>query len=266
MGRTTMAHKLDYHISILSAQQIRDIAAPLFEQTQISYFSYGRFYNDGGIFFLNTHPDFMKCWFDNPSRWPATDYKDGMYKWEEFMTKEEIQIGRENNLGVDGIGIVKRYTDYVETMSFNCAPDKSISKYYLNSPEIFQRFGLYFKEKAADLINAASRSRIYLPEKSKIKTQINLNNTTQYVPNELVEPNVLYINNELKITLTDREKQCFNYLIKGYSTSEIATMFDISIKTVQTYIARIKAKFKVRTTSELFAVLWENGILKSAFI
>jgi DNA-binding NarL/FixJ family response regulator len=51
--------------------------------------------------------------------------------------------------------------------------------------------------------------------------------------------------------LTDRELEVFRLLGRGYETRRIATMLDISIKTVQTFCARMKEKLGLENASEL---------------
>ena len=51
--------------------------------------------------------------------------------------------------------------------------------------------------------------------------------------------------------LTDRELEVFRLLGRGYETRRIATMLNISIKTVQTFCARMKEKLALDNASEL---------------
>lgn len=62
--------------------------------------------------------------------------------------------------------------------------------------------------------------------------------------------------------LSDRELEVFRLLGQGYETREIASSLDVSIKTIQTYCARIKEKLRIRTGTELLreAIQWtESG-------
>lgn len=51
--------------------------------------------------------------------------------------------------------------------------------------------------------------------------------------------------------LSDKERLVFEALGKGLSTEQIATSLDAHRKTIETYLARIKRKLKVRDRSEL---------------
>jgi DNA-binding NarL/FixJ family response regulator len=58
--------------------------------------------------------------------------------------------------------------------------------------------------------------------------------------------------------LTDRERQVFVLIGHGLETRAIATQLDLSVKTIETYHARIKEKLGLKTAHELIraAVSW----------
>jgi DNA-binding NarL/FixJ family response regulator len=61
--------------------------------------------------------------------------------------------------------------------------------------------------------------------------------------------------------LSDRELEVFHLLGQGKSTSEIAELLHISLKTVQAYCVRAKEKLGLTTAKELVreAILWEEN-------
>jgi DNA-binding NarL/FixJ family response regulator len=61
--------------------------------------------------------------------------------------------------------------------------------------------------------------------------------------------------------LSDRELQVFDKLGQGIGTKQIAADFNVSIKTVQEYCARIKEKLKLNSATELLreAVRWHDS-------
>ena len=63
---------------------------------------------------------------------------------------------------------------------------------------------------------------------------------------------------DLVTKLSDRELAVFEQIGKGHSTAEIAEAMHLSVKTVETYRARIKAKLGVHGSTELVqrAVQW----------
>lgn len=61
--------------------------------------------------------------------------------------------------------------------------------------------------------------------------------------------------------LSDRELEVFRHLGEGHSTRRIADDLNISLKTVQTYYARVREKLGLADAAELIraAVLWNDG-------
>ena len=60
--------------------------------------------------------------------------------------------------------------------------------------------------------------------------------------------------------LTDKEKQVIQYLIDGYSSKEIASILDLSPRTIETHRANILSKFGLRNTIELIKRIVEQKI------
>lgn len=61
-----------------------------------------------------------------------------------------------------------------------------------------------------------------------------------------------YINN---VYLSNREAECLNLNMKGYSAKKIANYLQISQRTVESHMEHIKRKFKVRSKAELIGKL-----------
>ena len=61
-------------------------------------------------------------------------------------------------------------------------------------------------------------------------------------------------------SLSDRELEVFQFLGKGWETKQIADELHVSLKTVQTYCARIKEKLALANATDLLreAVRWEE--------
>lgn len=65
--------------------------------------------------------------------------------------------------------------------------------------------------------------------------------------------------------LTDREMEIFQFIGKGYSSSDISQHLNISVKTIGTYRERIKSKLNIKQSSQLarHAVIWvETGFFE----
>jgi two-component system, NarL family, invasion response regulator UvrY len=112
--------------------------------------------------------------------------------------------------------------------------------------------GYLTKQSAAqDLmiaINALYNGRKYLPE--SIKNEIALASV-----NKKKSPDLLS-------NLSKREFQVMVNLINGRTNREIAEMYNLSIKTIDTYRSRILQKLEVRNNVELTRFAADNGIIQ----
>jgi two-component system response regulator NreC len=64
----------------------------------------------------------------------------------------------------------------------------------------------------------------------------------------------------LKI-LSERERQVFELVAQGYGSQEIAKQMLVSVKTVETYRARIVEKLGLRTRKEIVRFAIQMGLL-----
>lgn len=62
-------------------------------------------------------------------------------------------------------------------------------------------------------------------------------------------------------SLSEREREVLKYLALGYTNQEIADLLHVSVKTVETYKARVMEKLDLRKRAELVRYAMENGII-----
>jgi two-component system nitrate/nitrite response regulator NarL len=81
-----------------------------------------------------------------------------------------------------------------------------------------------------------------------------------------IEISSLLINNIYNKTgkglpfLTGKEKQVIQYLLEGYSSKEIASILDVSPRTVESHRANVLNKFGLKNTTELIKKVVEHKI------
>jgi len=62
--------------------------------------------------------------------------------------------------------------------------------------------------------------------------------------------------------LTDREAEVLTLLARGKSNKEISTALNISVKTVESYRAKIMLKLQLHSTGDLVMHAVRHGIVK----
>lgn len=65
-------------------------------------------------------------------------------------------------------------------------------------------------------------------------------------------------------TLSEREQQVLQMLAEGHTNKEIGVKLDLSVKTIETYRARIASKLQLRTRADIVRYALEMGLLKHA--
>jgi two-component system nitrate/nitrite response regulator NarL len=60
--------------------------------------------------------------------------------------------------------------------------------------------------------------------------------------------------------LTNKEKQVIQYLLEGHSSKEIASILDVSPRTIETHRANVLSKFGLKNTTELIKKIVEQKI------
>jgi DNA-binding CsgD family transcriptional regulator len=67
---------------------------------------------------------------------------------------------------------------------------------------------------------------------------------------------------ELRVPcLSGRERQVLQYLAMGKSNKEMASILNISVRTVETYRARVMLKLGLRSLAELVRYALRNNII-----
>lgn len=62
--------------------------------------------------------------------------------------------------------------------------------------------------------------------------------------------------------LSDREQQVLQMLAEGHTNKEIGLKLELSVKTIETYRARIASKLQLRTRADIVRYALEMGLLK----
>lgn len=153
--------------------------------------------------------------------------------------------------GMNGIELIKNLLGYMEGLKI-LVVSRHDEELYAERAIRAGAKGYLMKLEAGEVIVSAVRQilngGIYLSDKigSQLIMKIASGQSTGDNPLEI---------------LSDRELEVFELTGKGESTKEIAERLHVSVKTVDTYRARIKDKMHLKSANELFrkAVQWVEG-------
>lgn len=255
------------HICFTSSSTISEIAKPLFDNSEIKFFAYGRFFNKNNCVLFHNNNHLLENWFKFESPAP-TCFADGVHLWDQMIKEDVIKVRHELELD-NGICLINRNDNFTEAFAFSTPLHaKTSMSIYLNQMNVLNKFCLYFKDQASKLIQQGLDNPIVMPD-----SMLSLNQEIEDTVKDIDKLNVLMEALKIKsyhfsekfdgIKLTKREVECLSLYLKGKTSHEIAVQLSLNKKTIDTFLSLIKKKFQCRTRSELFEIIWDLGILKS---
>ncbi|HET9843537.1 MAG TPA: helix-turn-helix transcriptional regulator [Gammaproteobacteria bacterium] len=251
------------HVCIQSSIDVRQIAAPLFQYTNIHYFCYGRNYPNGGTFTLHTDVNFYDSWFIQEFPLVLSFLKEGLHLWDDCQNADLIRVRLNDFNYGNGLYIVRHFPEYSEIFGFAPAREQNISDLYLNNLDVLNRFAMYFKDKAYRIIERAEKDLIFVPKTMLIeKEELASNNNLELLRNT-TKIEMYALSPTLNLELTQREHESFKGFLQGQTAAQIASSLNLSPKSVETFLLKVKKKFQCSTRSDLLKRAWDLGILQS---
>ena len=134
---------------------------------------------------------------------------------------------------------------------------------YLNNLDLLERFILYFKSQAADIIQQAERNKLVVIQNKYEIVDIMEKDLQAIRPNmtrhDFIEATKLkkyHLDGEFKgIVLSTREMEVIRCLLKGMSSKDTGNTIFLSPRTVEDYLSEIHTKFNVSSKSQLIKKL-----------
>lgn len=228
---------------------LKSVADPFLATIGCNYFQYLKVFRDGSFSFLTTQPawdDFTFSLLKNTNMPAVYSHIDGhtldknkfTFLWEPNLPKEPVGMAREFNI-TSGFTFVERHKDYYYMFGFG-APEtnhRAIDNYF-NSLNSMHDFLQQFQGQQQKLINELDKFRFHV---SKERQDCNLE---KMLLSASQEPH-----------LTPQELACIKGLAKGLSCKDIAKSLNISHRTVETYLNRVRQRFNLQYKKELIALL-----------
>jgi len=171
------------------------------------------------------------------------------FLWEPNLPAFPVSLAREFNIA-NGLCFVERHSDAYELIAF-ATPVNNLQAVdiYLNHLELLGNFIQCFRETKAGLIKIADKHRIVLgPDEEDI------NKNSMFLHSQVCKHKTVYFQEKCH-TITLREYDCLTHLSLGKTAKEIAKALNISFRSVETYLERVKIKTGCRTKVEQFSLL-----------
>lgn len=248
--------------SVISETSIDSLCQPLL-QYGVNYFLYVKRYVDGSQLEISSHPNWSEYYYKHefynigPFKNIRRIYDSGKHFWFDRGDAFEkmYSVARESFNIDNGYTIVKKYSDCNEFFHFaGKAKNTGLINFYLNYNDVLERFILYFKDKYGDVINVAEKNKFIIQYHEEQKENTELNSHTRFQLLEIAKTmpiNRYFLCEHRNTYLTSREVECVKWYITGKSAEEIAIILNISKRTVETHLEKVKKKLNCYKQSQL---------------
>ena len=161
-----------------------------------------------------------------------------------------LDLAMPGTSGLDALRLIKRDTPTTRALILSQYDDESYLRRALEAGA-----SGYVLKRAADVellsaIRAVSRGEVYLEPM-----------LTRLVVNDLFRRDEDALPSDRAPSLSDREREVLQLVALGYTNQQIADRLILSVKTVETYKARVMEKLGVRGRAALVRYAMEQGLV-----
>jgi DNA-binding CsgD family transcriptional regulator len=236
--------------SLQFSNALQSVASPFLSTLGCNYFQYLKVFRDGSFSFVSTQPtwaEFVLSLLEKTNK-PAVyshidthtlDKNKFTFLWDPNLPEEPVRLAREFDIA-NGFTFVERHEDFYYMLAF--ATPRSHSKAidtYFNSLNDMHEFIQKFKYHQRNLIVEMDKHRFNVP---KARQDCNLEQ-------------MLLPQQQAPHHLSTQELACIQGLAKGQTYKEIAKSLNISHRTVETYLNRVRQRFNLHHKKDLIALL-----------
>lgn len=232
----------DAHPMFDMAEIVQSATDAYLKQFGIHFFQYLRCYYDGAFSLLCNELGLVRLFgqFDNApliysSYEESIKHKQQFYFfWDESLPDLPVTLGRQKFNLYHGITIVRRDKNHYDMIAFALdTPHVNPHGFYMTILPQLEWFISQFEKNQAVEINFIEKNRIYLPPIHQDTNCKNLCFNSGRIDFDLMG-NTTYV--------TLQELNCIKALAKGYTYKEVAKFLNISPKTLETYLNRVKIR------------------------
>lgn len=241
------------HPTLLSENKLQEICAPFFEQHGFSYFQYARLYADNTAIMLFNNTGLFRQFIDLD--YPSfSSFKEEhknqhsyWFLWDEELPWLPVKMARDCNNLHHGLTLLRRTKDHYDMIGFAMPKERrNIFSYYLTRLKAIEAFIQNFEIQAQNLIKAAIKTPIILGP----------NNIDQNVDALLLKNKRIMVSGALGQThITPQELTTVRLWLQGLTHKEMAATLDLSPRTIETYLMRLKNRTGYNTKANFHQML-----------
>ena len=240
------------HPTLMLPEKVNEICTSFLTQHGFNYFLYLRCYDDGSISLLVNNAEPLKHFLELD--FPVfSSYKNEhnlqhsyWFFWDEELPWLPVKIVRDYHKLHHGLTFVRRQKRHYDMIAVALPHERlNPASFYMGKQKAMENFIGYFDREYKDLLAIVTKNRIFLPEANRDMNYQNLclkNNTR-----------IPIMGAYGSTYITGQEVACVRLLTHGYRLKEIANHLELSPRTVETYISRVKERSGTRKRSDLLS-------------
>lgn len=243
------------HPTFLVKPALQRICEPFFQQHGFSYFQYLRCYPDGSFSLMATETGFFEL-YDTLPRAPVIyssftqeheNQHSYWFSWDEELPAGPVQLVREKLHLHHGMTLMRRSKHYYDMIAFALPSTRlNVASFYMSKYKAMEQYILEFDKNHSDLIQNIHHQSIVIAEPFK---DVNYQKICLHKGRlELQSPLGL-------VHITSQELACLRMLLQGQTYKQIGKMLELSPRTVETYIGRLKDRTGIQNRHELKALI-----------
>lgn len=243
------------HPTLTLKSKIQELSKNFLTTFGFNYFQYLRCFADGSVSLLTNNTNLIEYmqYVDNAPIVFSSFQKEHenshsyWFLWDEELPEWPVQLAREKFNIHNGLTLVRRSKLYYDMIAVALPYEQSnAGTFYLNKLKAIEQFINEFDKENKNLIELICKNPISLPEPYR---DINYQNIC------LTNGKVNVLGKYGQTYITTQELACLRLLVQGAAHKKIAQLLDISPRTVETYILRIKHRTGYSSRSEIERML-----------
>lgn len=232
---------LDHTVFTLR-EKIQELSDHFLKNFGFSYFQYLRCYDDGAIGLLTNNTGLFE-YFQHIDHSPVVfssysqEYENThsyWFLWDESLPESPVQLAREKFNIHNGITLVRRAKNYYDMIAVALPKQHpNAALFYLNKLKIIEQYINSFDRNHRELITLMNENRILLPQAYR---------DVNYEKLCLTNGRVNLYGKHSMTYVAAQELAYLRIWLQDASYKEIARLLELSPRTVETYIDRIKQR------------------------
>ena len=257
-----------FDFNVQNNQTIKTVSELFLQKFGCRFLAYRKFFlKENKILYIVNDFQWMEQLFIN-NMWTSESFyriinnlkeKDYFFNvWPDYpYPKDEIyEKLYEYNIW-NGIVLYIKIDEYLETFCFvGDRESSSIKNFFINNINLLDDFTHYFKYNCCNILNKIGSSSFIKSDLAFLEGQFKTKEIDLKTSSgtEILKTKFCLCIKGKEVFITSKEKECLHYLSKSKSYKEISNILNISPRTVEDRINRLKIKFDCSCTSKIIDI------------